>query len=57
MFFLIPSIDNGITPPGFLLCDVKDFDDIGLTKIGKKLFLKNFKEVKGIVDLKSSLSA
>ena len=43
-------IDNGITPSGFLQCDMEDFDDIGLTKIGKKLFLRNFMEVKGIVN-------
>ena len=42
-------IDSGITPSGFFQCDVEDFDDIGLTKIGKKLFLKIFTEVKGIV--------
>ena len=57
MFFLTPSVASGISPSGFLLCDEKDFDDIGLTKIGKKLFLKMFMEVKGIVNLKSSLSA
>ena len=57
MFFLIPSVDSGISPSGFLLCDEKDFDDIGLTKIGKKLFLKTFMEVKGMINLKSSLSA
>jgi hypothetical protein len=46
-------IENGITASGFLLCDTEDFDDIfddiGLTKIGKKLLLKIFTEVKGIV--------
>ena len=57
MFFLTPSVVSGISPSGFLLCDEKDFDDIGLTKIGKKLFLKMFMEVKGIINLKSSLSA
>ena len=40
-------IDNGITPSGFPLCDVEDFDNIGLTKIGKKLVLRNFTEVIG----------
>jgi hypothetical protein len=44
-------IENGIIPSGFLLCDAEDFDDIGLTKIGKKLLLKIFTEVKGIVNL------
>jgi hypothetical protein len=44
-------IENGITASGFLLCDAEDFDDIGLTKIGKKLLLKTFTaEVKGIVN-------
>ena len=41
-------VDSGISPSGFLLYDEKDFDDIGLTKIGKKLFVKIFMEVKGI---------
>ena len=54
MLYLFPIIiESGITPSGFLLFDAKDFDDIGLTKLGKKLFLKIFAEVKG--NLKSSL--
>ena len=32
--------ENGVTPSGFNLLDAEDFDDIGLTKIGKKLILK-----------------
>jgi hypothetical protein len=54
MVYLFP-VENGITPSGFLLCDVKDFDDIGLTKIGKKLFLRTLIEVKGIVTVNPSL--
>jgi hypothetical protein len=48
-------IDNGITPSGFFLCDAEDFDDIGLTKFGKKLILKILTKIKGIV--KSGFSA
>ena len=54
-FFLISSADSGISPSGFLLCDAEDFD--GLTKFGKKQILKISTEVKGIVNLNSSLSA
>ena len=39
-------IENGIIAAGFLLCDMEDFDDIGLTKFGKKRLLDAFKEVK-----------
>ena len=52
---LTPCIDSGIAPSGFLLCDVEDFDNIGLTKIGKKRVLEAFTEVKGTVNLKSRL--
>ena len=53
--FLDSPIDSGISPSGFLLCDVEDFD--GLTKFGKKQILKISTDVKGIVNLKSRLSA
>ena len=42
---IFPS-ENGITPSGFASLDEEDFDDIGLTKFGKKLVLKMLKEVK-----------
>jgi hypothetical protein len=44
---IIP-IENGITASVFLRCDAEDFDDIGLTKFGKKRILKTFTEVKGM---------
>jgi hypothetical protein len=47
--YIYYMIENGITPSGFLHFDAEDFDDIGLTKLGKKLFLKTFLEIKGIV--------
>ena len=37
--------ENGVTPSGFNQLDAEDFDDIGLTKIGKKLILKILAEV------------
>ena len=37
--------ENGVTPSGFYQLDAEDFDDIGLTKIGKKLILKILAEV------------
>ena len=50
MVCLFPIIiDSGITH-GFLQFDAKDFDDIGLTKLGKKLFLKTFTEIKGMIN-------
>ena len=45
------TTDSGITPSGFTQFDEKDFDDIRLTTLGKKLFLKIFTEIKGIVNL------
>ena len=39
--------ENGVTPSGVLLLSAEDFDDMGLTKVGKKLFLKTFEEIKG----------
>ena len=39
--------ENGLTPPGILLLDAEDFDDMGLTKIGKKLVLKILNGIKG----------
>ena len=47
MVYLFP-IENGITAAGFPLCDVEDFDDIGLTKFGKKRVLCAFTEVKAL---------
>ena len=39
MALIFPS-ENGVTPSGFIQFDAEDFDDIGLTKFGKKLVLK-----------------
>ena len=36
---IIPS-ENGVTPLVFIQSDAEDFDDIGLTKFGKKHILK-----------------
>ena len=36
---------NGVTPSGFIQLNAEDFDDTGLTKIGKKLILKILAEV------------
>ena len=33
-------LENGITPSGFTQLDAEDFDNIGLTKFGKKIILK-----------------
>ena len=41
----IVHTENGITPSGFIQLDAEDFDDIGLTKFGKKLILKALAEV------------
>ena len=38
--------ENGVTPSGVLQLSAEDFDDMGLTKVGKKLFLKTFSEIK-----------
>jgi hypothetical protein len=40
MIFPIIKIENGVIASGFSLLDEDDFDDLGLTKIGKKLILK-----------------
>ena len=37
--------ENGVTPSGFTQFDPEDFDDIRLTKFGKKLILKALAEV------------
>ena len=42
-------IENGVTASGFSLLDKEDFDDLGLTKIGKKLIVKMLPEIKGTV--------
>ena len=41
----IVCTENGITPSGFIQLDAEDFNDIGLTKFGKKLILKILAEV------------
>ena len=38
-------VENGVTPLGFVQSDADDFDDLGLTKFGKKRVLKILKEV------------
>ena len=45
--YLFPS-ENGVTPSGFTQFDVEDFEDIGLTKFGKKLVLKALAEVSAL---------
>ena len=40
------SIDNGVTASGFSQSDEEDFDDLGLTKFGKKRILKILPEIK-----------
>ena len=40
------NIDNGVTAFGFSQLDEEDFEDLGLTKIGKKLILKILPESK-----------
>ena len=44
MYSLI-VLENGITPSGFTQLDAEDFNDIGLTKFGKKIVLKTLAEV------------
>ena len=44
MYSLI-ILENGITPSGFTQLDAEDFNDIGLTKFGKKIVLKTLAEV------------
>jgi hypothetical protein len=41
----IVCTENGVTPSGFIQLGTEDFDDIGLTKIGKKLILKTLAEL------------
>lgn len=38
--------ENGVTQSGFAQLDADDFDDLGLTIIGKKLVLKCLAETK-----------
>ena len=40
--------ENGVTVSAITQLDAKDFNDIGLTLIGKKVFLKAFSEIKGM---------
>lgn len=42
---IFPS-EKGVTPSGFIQLDARDFDNLGLTPIGKKLVLKTLAEVK-----------
>ena len=44
---IFPS-ENGVTPLEFVQSDAEDFNDIGLTKFGKKRVLKLLAEVKVI---------
>ena len=37
--------ENGVTAVVFIQSDAEDFDDLGLTKFGKKNVLKILKEV------------
>ena len=48
-FFSTILIENGVTASGFSLLDKEDFNDLGLTKIGKKLIVKMLPEIKGTV--------
>ena len=48
-FFLTILIENGVTASGFSLLDKEDFDDLGLTKIGKRLIVKMLPEIKRTV--------
>ena len=41
---VFPS-ENGVTALVFVQSDAEDFDDLGLTKFGKKCVLKILKEV------------
>ena len=43
---IIVFIESGITVAGFSQLDKEDFEDLGLTKIGKKLILKILPESK-----------
>ena len=43
--FLFFCAENGVTPSGFIQLDAEDFNDIGLTKIGRKLVLKTLAEI------------
>lgn len=40
------NTDNGITPSGFTLLDVEDFEGLGLTIIGKTLVQRALRELK-----------
>ena len=42
------SSENGVTALVFVQSDAEDFDDIGLTKFGKKRVLKILAEVKTV---------
>ena len=43
---IIYTSENGVTALDFVQSDAKDFDDIGLTKFGKRRVLKILAEVK-----------
>ena len=38
-------IDNGVTVAGFSRSNKEDFEDLGLTKFGKKLILRILSEI------------
>ena len=44
---IFPS-ESGVTPLEFIQSDAEDYDDIGLTKFGKKRVLKLLAEVKAV---------
>ena len=43
---IIVFTESGITAAGFSQLDKEDFEDLGLTKIGKKLILKILPQIK-----------
>ena len=45
---LLFSSENGVTSSGFIQFDAEDFDDIELTKFGKKLVVKILAEIKTV---------
>ena len=45
---MMSPLENGVTPVEFLQSDAEDFDDIELTKFGKKRVLKLLAEVKTV---------
>ena len=39
------NTDGGVTASGFILLEAGDFDELGLTLIGKKHILRTWKEL------------